>query len=787
MGWEQRQMRRLLQIAGACTLAGLMAAPVPVGAAPQKKPHAVAGKKKATTKATTKHPAAAKGGKPTRASKAAAARESKASKAERAAAEARILKLSNAFVASAQLRPMAQQLASTRSAAAYSAVSGYAQGHPGAGAATAYLALGHAYVLDRRYSEAEDAYRQATRRDDSLSDYADYLGAQAALQANRATDAYDLLAHFGERHPGSIFVASAPILLASAYLQQNDGAGALTVLEPMVGTAAADHVDFQYALARAYQLQGNTGKAAPLFRRIFETQPLSNEAAQSRTQLQAMGMPASAAARKVHADQLFNSKHYAEASSEYNAIKNDPSLGPADRDALEIYMAVCNLKLKHLSRRDVEKLPVTNDDSAALKLYLLAEISRTEKNRVEHDGLIAQLVDRYPASRWTEEALYSGGNMYLLTHDAEQAIYHYKLLVEKFPNSVYAPSAHWRAAWMNYRLRRYAEAARLMDEQVVRYGAGIKAPSALYWRGRIFEDEEHDFGQAMNYYRALAAAYTNFYYANLARQRLAVLKSQSHSEPAPASALAYVRKLTIPPLTNAVPQDDPHVVKAKLLANAALNEYIGPEIQASSGAGQWGALAQAQIYASYGEHTRALQSMKKSGISFFSLPTSEVPMEYWRLMFPQPYWSELVASAENNGLDPYLVAALIRQESEFNPGAVSPAHAYGLMQLLASVGKENAKKEGMKRFQTVQLLEPGVNLRLGTRNLKAVLDRFGGQVEYSLAAYNAGDVPVRQWMAAGDYKDMAEFVESIPYTETREYVQAIVRNRELYRTLYPAR
>ena len=204
-----------------------------------------------------------------------------------------------------------------------------------------------------------------------------------------------------------------------------------------------------------------------------------------------------------------------------------------------------------------------------------------------------------------------------------------------------------------------------------------------------------------------------------------------------------------------------------------------PEIAASPGAPQWGALAQAQIYASYGEYTRALQSMKKSGISFFAVPTAQVPVEYWHLMFPKPYWTELVQDSERNGLDPYLVASLIRQESEFNPGAVSPAHAYGLMQLLGSVGKENARKEGLKGFQPAMLLQPAVNLQLGTRNLKGVLDRFGGQPEYALAAYNAGDVPVRQWMNAGEFRDLPEFVESIPYTETREYVQAILRNREL--------
>src|SRR5258708_14300483 len=93
------------------------------------------------------------------------------------------------------------------------------------------------------------------------------------------------------------------------------------------------------------------------------------------------------------------------------------------------------------------------------------------------------MVKRFPASRWLEEALYSGGNMYLLKHDAKQATYHYSLLVQMFPESTYAASAHWRTAWMNYRMRNYSEAGRLMDEQIKGYPAGIDVPAALYSRG----------------------------------------------------------------------------------------------------------------------------------------------------------------------------------------------------------------------------------------------------------------------------------------------------------------
>lgn len=708
--------------------------------------------------------------------------ERHAAEAKRSMVSAQSVRLNRAFIATSSLRPMAQQLASFRSPAGFAAVSSYAAGHPGAAAATAYLTLGHAYALDHRFAEASNAFRQAAQSGEPLSDYADYLGAQSLIAAQRFADAVPMLANFSERHPDSVFVMSAPLLLADAYMDAHDGAGAVRVLDPLAGTLEADRADYRLALAKAYQMAGQTEKASALYNAIYTGQPLSMEATQARAGLQGLGAGPSAAERKIHADELFNAKRFGEAEVEYSAIRNDPSLSQADKDALVIYSAVCALRLKHLGRHDVDKLPTTNDDTAALKLFLYAEISRTEKDRAGHDAIIAQMVSQYPQSRWLEEALYSGGNMYLLTHDMPQAIYHYDLLVNHFPNSLYAPSAHWRDAWMNYRMRNYVQAARLMEQQVIRYGAGIEVPSALYWRGRMYEEQEHDFVHAAACYRSLSENYTNFYYGVLARTRLSVLGPQAEAIPTPA--LLAVRAVTVPNLVGVVPENDPHVIKAKLLANAALNEYIAPEIAASPGAGEWGALAQAQIYSSYGEYTRALQSMKHSGISFFAIPSKQVPMSYWRLIFPQPYWSDLVTSSDKNGLDPYLVASLIRQESEFNAGAVSPARAVGLMQLLPAVGKENAKKEGIKKFNPSALLNPSVNLALGTRNLRGVLDRFGGQVEYALAAYNAGDVPVRQWMATGDYKDIAEFVESIPYTETREYVQAIMRNREMYRTLY---
>jgi soluble lytic murein transglycosylase len=154
------------------------------------------------------------------------------------------------------------------------------------------------------------------------------------------------------------------------------------------------------------------------------------------------------------------------------------------------------------------------------------------------------------------------------------------------------------------------------------------------------------------------------------------------------------------------------------------------------------------------------------------------------VLFPKAYWDALKTYSNQNELDPYLVASLIRQESEFNPGAISHANAYGLMQLLPSVGKRVAKEVNLRSFSTSKLLDPTANIQLGTRYFRQMIEDNGGKVEYALAAYNAGNHRVVQWLADGTYRDVPEFVESIPFTETREYVQAIVRNVSVYKRLY---
>ncbi len=700
-----------------------------------------------------------------------------------AKAVARTHKIQQAFIASSQLRPMAQQLGNYRSPAAYAGVSAYARAHTGEAASAAFLALGHAYLLDHRYEDALNALHQADAQGDALGDYTAYFAAQADLQSSQLAAADGILSSFPAKFPDSIFASAVPVLEANLYLQQGDPQAALRVLRAHASEPVAAKADYLLAYAKAQQMAGQPAEATALFRRVVAGSPLSNEATIAQAQLTQSGqwqtLPLEE--RRHHADTLYTAGRYAPAGDEFRTLAADPQLSQSERDSLLISAAQCDWKLKRLSRDELDRVPDSNDEVGAHRQYLLMELARTNNDETTQQAIVTEMEQRFPTSPWLSEALFSSGNMYMLRKDYASAIPYYLEQARRFPHADHAAPAHWRAAWLNYRLRNYSEAARLMDEQLAQFAGGKEVPAALYWRGRLYLDQEHQPAMAAAYFTTETRVYQHYYYAAIAQERLATIGNVT---PSTVNMLDNMHAETIPTLTEDVPDDDPHLAKAQLLANAGLNDFLSQEIHAAEGSEEWGPLAEARLYASYGETYRAMRSLKRAIPFYTSAPIDALPLAYWRILFPETYWSTIKTESERNGLNPYMVASLIRQESEFNPKAISPANAYGLMQMLPSVGRQMAKQEGVSsHLETDALLDPTINIKLGTVYLKQTLDKFGGRQEYAFAAYNAGDSRVTDWQAASSYTGLDEFVESIPFTETREYVQAIIRNEEIYREL----
>ena len=699
---------------------------------------------------------------------------------------ARLRHIKRAFVASADLKPMAQQLLENRSPQAYAGVEEYAHRHRKDDAGPlAWLVLGYAHYLDKDYGKARDAWVHSEPLEPVLGDYLEWLRASAWQGEANDAEVLKSLDKYEEKYPDSIHLHDVVLLYGNALVATGKPEQGIAWFEKHRSPATPD---IEFALANAYQAEGMKEKSSETLRRIYFEMPVSEQAALAAVALQSRGESRPAGSfdqRYTRADLLMKSRRYADAVNEWSLLAEQ---APPDR--ISAVQAQFGAALYKARRRDeaervfqlVLQSQSASTENKAEALYYLAEISRDRDDRNKHADYIGQLRTLSPDSSWFHQALLSAGNMYMLKNDFETGAKFYAEIFERQQNGRYSPYAHWKTAWLNYRLGKKDDAKKLFEEQLVFYPSSAEVPAAIYWRGRIAEDEG-DKALARAYYEKLSDNFRYFYYANLSRDRLARIGVEDSGDP---DILNKVPAPVVPPRSWDPPVDDLRVQKSQLLANAALFEFAVKELQASASPNSpWLAKALANVFSDSGSYVRAIETLKRAVPGYFSSEISQIPRPVWEGLFPKPFWEELKRDAAQNHLDPYLVASLIRQESEFNPQAISPANAMGLMQLLPSVGKGLAKEMKIHHFNSDQLLTPNANLQLGTRYFRHMVDHYNGQVEYALAAYNAGEDRVDEWRRNGNFKTVEEFVESIPFTETREYVQAIMRNAVLYKLLYP--
>jgi soluble lytic murein transglycosylase len=190
------------------------------------------------------------------------------------------------------------------------------------------------------------------------------------------------------------------------------------------------------------------------------------------------------------------------------------------------------------------------------------------------------------------------------------------------------------------------------------------------------------------------------------------------------------------------------------------------------------------IYNRQGDLRRGINAMKRAYPQYLSAGGEQLPPALLRVLFPVNYWTLIRKHAAETHIDPFLLAALIAQESTFAPDAKSSANAIGLMQLLPSTGRQYARALKLK-FTTSMLTQPETNIRMGTRFLADLVGRYGG-VHFALASYNAGEHRVARWKSERPGLETDEFIDDIPFPETQNYVKKIIGTAEDYRRLYAA-
>ena len=228
--------------------------------------------------------------------------------------------------------------------------------------------------------------------------------------------------------------------------------------------------------------------------------------------------------------------------------------------------------------------------------------------------------------------------------------------------------------------------------------------------------------------------------------------------------------------------------RAGLLFTAGLDSLAEGELRFGGKTDAQGHVIAMELAASStrrGMPDQGIRWIKLMAPSYLMYPLESAPRDFWRYAYPLPYRDVLEKYSKEQGIDPFITAGLIRQESEFDAHVISHANAYGLMQILPSTGRDLGSRLKVARVTNSDLFNPHVNVKLGTFYVKMLLDTFGNEMERSLASYNAGMGNVKKWLTgAPEYREPAEWVETIPFNETRGYVQSVIRNADFYRRLY---
>lgn len=627
-----------------------------------------------------------------------------------------------------------------------------------------------------------------------VGDYALWLRADALEKAGQRAAARAALEQLARDYPDSLRARDATIRAAALLAQDGQAAGVPVEVKTL---EAADDPDALLLTAKSYEQAGDQLKALAAYRRLYFHAPSANdaEAVAAFARLGSTQAPANAEEATTRAEKLFQAKRYADASAAFaDAFARFPDTATPQAQ-LRRGLAATNARRTPDAVQALNAVPASAGETRAEALNYLAQNYARARQWDAARSTIEELRRVFPKSEWTMRALVAAGQAAKDSKNQADALYFDRLAVQLFPGSAEVAGAQFEVAWAAHDAKNFAESARLLVEHLATYAAQNtdNRGKAGYWAARDFERAGH-LAEARALYEAMLVRYSANWYGYLSQQRLDQLKKNNASVPATAfapdspvaRAVENLKPVSMAEET-AGPAEAARLEKAEQLSAVAWDDAAHAELDKALEAAPNSPrlnLAKAKLYRAREDNIQALNVLKRSFPDYSQMQPEELTRDEWDVFYPLAYWDTITQEARAKNLDPYTVAGLIRQETVFNPRAVSPANAYGLMQLLPTTAQLTAKRYGVDDRVTTETLlsDPRLNIRLGTSYLREQLDKYG-RIEYVAAAYNAGPGRLAEWRASLPLQ-IDEWDEAIPFKETRGYVQGVVRNTLQYRRLY---
>jgi soluble lytic murein transglycosylase len=634
-------------------------------------------------------------------------------------------------------------------------------------------------------SDAKELFEKITDPKFRLADYSQYYLALINYDLANREQARQILTQLKQRFPQSIWIPGATLLQAKIDIAEKNYGSAEEILRQLRADKSAKREiadEALYLQAQIREAQGDPIRAHALYNTVRDSAPNSRWAAAARKAQVSIRQTfpdlftfQTIDELAAEADRLARERQTIEAETLYNKLLNNAS-DAATR--LTYLTKLANLFLSTRSRNDaIPTLELIARDfpessEAAKALYQIGQIYWNRHENTQALEYFQLILEKYPTSEYVDRARFAAADIHEYFGRRPEAIQLYSDIIKLSPVGQIRDDAAWRLAWLYYRNGDLPSASEAFSTLSKQSGNGPFGTAALYWQARISEKSgEND--KARQTYRQITASAPESYYQSLSWRALQRLGDASE-EPKWVVA-SSPQEADDPPIA---PELVFHLSRARALGSLSLQHLAITELDELNRAATPSNRMRAFLMREYfktGGYARSLQLANQ-------LPSSRRDREPYR--YPLAFWQLIQQKAQQRGLDPYLVLALIRQESLFDARARSPAAALGLMQLLQPTAARVAKQIGIAVPTPDMLFDPDVNLTLGTQYLKDLLARYSNNRQKAIAAYNAGESAVDRWEKEISTDDIEEFVERIPYVETRGYVKLVLRNQQIYKSLY---
>jgi soluble lytic murein transglycosylase len=620
-----------------------------------------------------------------------------------------------------------------------------------------------------------------------IGDHAAYLLSDALARRGDLAGARAAALAIADRRPSSRLAPAALVVAATLASRAGDEAGAQAALKRLLAAYpdAADVPQALYLLGMSGEARGQLDAAAHAYRELTVVAPSTGWADGAGDRLTALATagirtPALTERQRVErAERLLRGGVPRTAHDEAERIAQeaqDPGL--VERALRVVADASQRLGRHELAARalDLAARRAPGERQPALRLEQARLLLRAGKRQEALTVLTG--LERAPTEVEAAEAAFLRARTLDELDRHADAAAAYRAVATRYPSREAAGASLWRLGWLAY-LRSDAKGA----EQAWRKAAEVPGGrgwrhASLYWAGRAREQSTGREAAAALYRRVLAEA-PRSYYGLLAARRVTAPKGDAPAEPT----------IRLPADPHAVLAGDPGYARAELLRRIGLGEMAVIELEEvvlGSVGDPVRLYGFSSAYVRDEHYHLALRILRRHFVPLATTGHPTIPRAFWEMLYPMGWRGEVAEAAARAGVDPFLVAAVVREESSYHPRAVSRAGARGLMQLMPATAQPMVDVRGW-HFKDGDILdEPGANIQLGTAFLAGLLREFGDP-RLAVAAYNAGPRRVRDWLKARKTTDIEAFVEQIPFDETRHYVKRVMLSWEEYRRIYGGR